>query len=107
MDDREAPQFGPDSAFPRLVHWQVAIGYVVLIVLMAISLTVTYRLAQEQSLSECHASNETRTVLDQVLLVLRAPRDTDEPGDHERRVEIYEQLEPLIELRDCEEKYGR
>lgn len=49
----------------------------------------------------CQAHNDTRQVLGTVLDVLAAPRDDDEPGEYERRLELREDLDPLVEPVEC------
>lgn len=49
----------------------------------------------------CENQNDTRQVLTDVLKILAAPREEDEPGDLERRQRLFDEITPLIEPVNC------
>ena len=92
--------FSPSLA-DSLRRFSGVIGYLLLVVVIALSLLMLQRFADRQAAVECHAGNETRLVLAELLEALSDPIEGDAPGAREQRQRISEELQPLVELRDC------
>lgn len=52
----------------------------------------------------CMSQNELRNVLAGVLDTLAEPRDSDEPGDYERRQHLRDEVDPYIQPQVCPPK---
>lgn len=86
------------------------VAYVILVVLIVIGflyMEALTRQIEEQSAArakiQCLAGNDTRQVLASILDALAVPREDDESGDFEDRMELRRQLDPILLPKDCDE----
>jgi hypothetical protein len=106
-----------DGVSQSLKKSKITIGYLFLMVFVLIGFMLNARvvgdlqevvdeqarITREFAMSNCQSGNETRDIIENILLSLAAPRPNDEPGDQERRQESLDSLLPFLERRDCQE----
>lgn len=85
------------------------IGYGILVALVCVGFYLQQGLARQlekegiqRAVALCEIANENRTVIEGVLDSLAQPRADDEPGEHEERRRLFDQVKPLLERKDCE-----